>query len=328
MKKLERRPIVLNTFANVLSDPGTKKIDTAANHVAAMLRQDLGTFLFADAWARLSQGIRRLLLLMTRIGDVHDGQSLRICADIVGVSVQSAELALEESGGIASLITVQGDIQLTFSNNFLEYARDKNVSLADGAISPSEPEIRAAQTQYSAFLKGTRLYSGDRIAAAFSTPQAKAAHRARKDGKLEECQRLYEAAVMIDRDNGWLWDRYAYFLFHDIHDNEAALHKSKKAVELLPDEGEVWLTRGLIEARMGDVRACAISVGRAETLGVAWPRCAIQRAWSYLKAKPVQLGLVDSEVLRLKTYIQTTPSDTRILLEIERLERRIASLRS
>lgn len=327
LKKLERRPIVLNAFANALSDPAVKRIEQAADRVAGMLRKDLGTFLFADTWARLGPGVRRLLLLMTRIGDAHESQSLRICADIAGVSVQAAEQALQETGGIASQINVQGDLQLTFSNNFLEYAREKTVQLADGTVSPSEAEITRARVQYSDYLKGTRLYSGDRIAAAFRTPQAKAAHRARQEGDLTESQRLFESAILADRDNGWLWDRYAYFLFHDIRDNDAALLKSKKAVELLPLEGEVWLTRGLIEARLGQARPCEISLERAEAQGVAWQRCATQRAWAYLKTKPAQLGLAEKEVKALTHYVQNNIHDTRISRELERIEGRLASLR-
>jgi tetratricopeptide (TPR) repeat protein len=327
LNKLERRPIVLNAFANALSDPAVKKIDQAADRVAGMLRKDLGTFLFADTWARLGPGVRRLLLLMTRIGDSHESQSLRICADIVGVSVQAAELALQETGGIASQINVQGDLQLTFSNNFLEYAKEKNVKLADGTVSPSDVEINKARTQYSAYLKGTRSYTGDRIAAAFRTPQAKAAHRARHEGDFDESKRLFELAIMVDRDNGWLWDRYAYFLFHDIRDNEDALHKSVMAVELLPMEGEVWLTRGLIEARLGHVRECEKSLERAEAQGIAWQRCAIQRAWAYLKAKPAQLGLADKEVTSLTHYVQNNMHDTRIRRELERVEGRLTFLR-
>jgi hypothetical protein len=200
--KLERRPIVLEAFANALVDPSLKKIDQAASRVAAMLRKDLGEFLFADAWARLNQDVRRLLLLMTRVGDVHDDQSLRICADIVGVSVQSAEAALEESGGIASMINLQGALQLTFSKNFLEYARGKSITLPSGAESPNNDEIVRAQSQYSSFIKNAQLFSGDRISQAFRTPQAKAAHRARQEGKIQESRRLYESAVMTDSTNG------------------------------------------------------------------------------------------------------------------------------
>ncbi len=239
VNKLERRPIVLEAFINALADPSIRKIEQATTRVASMLRKDLGDFLFSDAWARLSQDIRRLLLLMTRIGDVHDEQSLKICASICGVSVQSAEQALEESGGIASVVNVQGALQVTFSKNFLEYAKDKQVASANGAKSPSVEEVRKAQFEYSAFIKKAQAFSGDRIAQAFRTPQARAAHRARADGQIEESRRLYESAILTDSTNGWLFDRFAFFLFKDIHDNDAALHQAKHATELLPEEGAV-----------------------------------------------------------------------------------------
>lgn len=326
--KLERRPIVLEAFANALVDPAIRKIDQATSRVATMLRKDLGDFLFADAWARLSQDVRRLLLLMTRVGDVHDDQSLRICSGIVGVSIQVAEQALEESGGIASTINVQGSFQITFSKNFLEYAREKSVALANRTHSPNEDEISKARSQYSAFIKKARHFSGDRIVQAFRTPQAKAAHRARQEGKIDESRRLYEAAVMTDSTNGWLLDRFAYFLFHDIRDYDAALHQAQKAVELLPCEGEVWHTRGLIEARLGQVRACEKSIARAEELGVAWPRCAIQRAWAYLKVRPPQMGLAEKELTQFRAYLQSHPVNTRLQQELEILEGRMKQLRT
>lgn len=328
VQKLERRPIVLEAFANALANPSIKKINEAASRVAAMLRKDLGDFLFADAWARLSQDVRRLLLLMTRIGDVHDDQSLRICAGIVDVSAQAAEQALEESGGIASMINVQGALQITFSKNFLEFAKEKSVTFANGSHSPSDDEITKAQSQYSTFVRNARLYSGDRIGQAFRTPQAKAAHRARQEGKLDESRRLYQAAVMTDSTNGWLYDRFAYFLFHDVRDNPSALLQAKKAVELLPDQGEVWFTRGLIEARLGDVRACELSVYKAEEFGVPWQRCSVQRAWAYLKSRPVQFGLAEKEILKLQGYLKSNISDSRLQHELRLLEGRLMELRS
>jgi len=327
IQKLERRPIVLEAFSNALTDPAIRKIDQAASRVAAMLRKDLGDFLFADAWSRLGQDVRRLLLLMTNVGDVHDAQSLRICSDMVGISAQSAEAALEESGGIASMINIQGALQITFSKNFLEFAKDKHVRLQSGDKSPSDEEIAKASSQYSAFVKKAQLFSGDRVVQAFRTPQAKAAHRARQEGDFVEARRLYDAAILTDSTNGWLRDRFAFFLFRDIRDNDAALHQAKKAVELLPGEGDVWLTRGLIEARLGQVRACEISTAKAEDLGVAWPRCAIQRAWAYLKSKPTQLGLADNELSRLRTQLKVTPNDGRLQQEVGLIEGRLKYLR-
>ncbi len=322
VKTLERRPIVLEAFVNALTDPAIKKIEQAALRVSTMLRQDLGQFLFADAWARLSQDVRRLLLLMTRVGDVHDDQSLRICAGVTGVSAQLAEAALQESGGIASIVNIMGGLQITFSKNFLEYAKDKQIIAMDGGKSPSAEEINKARSDYSAFVHKARLYSGDRFAEAFRTPQAKAAHRARQDGDLDEAKRLYHAAILTDSTNGWLFNRFAFFLFHDFHDKEAAIRQAKRAVELLPTESEVWYTRGLVEARLGLVRECEASLAKAQQFGVEPHRCSMQRAWAYLKARPTQFGLAEKEINMLKNFIQSNPGDIRIQEEVRLLEGR------
>lgn len=327
IQRLERRPIVLEALISALSDPSVKRLNDAADRVAAMLRKDLGEFLFADAWARLNPEVKRLLLLMAKVADFHDGQSLKICADMVGVPAQAAEHALEESGGIASIVSVKGNVQVTFTKNFVDFAADKKINLHNGRVSPSADEVARAQSQYSAFIKRSQQFAGDRIAQAFRTPQAKAAHRAKQEGNIEECRRLYEAAVLTDSANGWLFDRYAYFVFHDLRDNKMALHQAKKAVELLPSEGEVWYTRGVIEARLGDVKACELSMSKAEDLGVFWPRCAVQRSWAYLKARPAQLGLAKREIGKLRAYL-ISESDYRIRIELERIERRLDWLES
>lgn len=320
---LERRPIVLEAFANAAAEPGTKNIQQATKRVASMLQKELGEFLFADAWARLAIGVRRVLLLMVRIGDAHDGQSLKICADIVGITAQLAEKGLGESGGIATLVTIQGQLQISFSRNFLEFARLKTIALTSGESSPSEIEVKAARYQYSTFVGNVQKFSGDRVAEAFRTPQARAAHRARQDGDNDEAKRLYENAILTDATNGWLRDRFAYFLFHDLRHNDAALYQVQKALELLPNEGEVWFTRGLIESRMGMIRACEISLAKARQLGVLQLRCDVQRAWAYLKSKPVQIGLAERLIAQLEAGIVPSSSDNRITNEIRLLRGRL-----
>lgn len=327
IKALERRPIVLEAFANAASDPAVRKLEQARTRVAAMLQKDLGEFLFSDAWGRLTPDQRRLLLLMTRVGDAHDAQSLRICSTIVGISAQAAESAVEESGGIATKVNVQGELQITFSRNFLEYAKSRTVTLPGKQPSPSETEIEAARSQYSSFVRNVQKYSGDRLPEAFRTPEARAAHRARQEGRVSDARRLYESAVLTDSTNGWLRDRFAYFLFHDERDNEAALHQAKKAVELLPEEGEVWFTRGLLEARLGMVRACEISLSKAAQLGISQVRCDVQATWAYLKARPAQIAVAEKQLRKLDAYGASKSADPRLRNEIELLRTRLSYLK-
>ncbi|WP_162374776.1 ATP-binding protein [Pseudoxanthomonas sangjuensis] len=319
---LERRPIVLEALANAASDPSVRKLQDATTRVASMLQRELGEFLFADAWGRFALDVRRVLLLMARVGDAHDAQSLKICSDVISISPSATEQALEESGGIASTVVIQGQPQITFSRNFLEFAKNKSVKLASGMDSPSDAEVSKAREAYSAFVRDAQKFTGDRVGEAYRIPQARAAHQARQQGKFEEARRLYEAAVLNDSTNGWLRDRFAYFLFHDLRDNEAALHQAKKAVELLPDEGEVWFTRGLIEARLGNPRASEISLRKAHQLGIPEIRCDVQRAWAYLKSRPVQLPIAKALIAKLERGLSSHRSDPRLKNELQLLKGR------
>ncbi|HEL3813727.1 TPA: hypothetical protein UMY79_004479 [Stenotrophomonas maltophilia] len=328
ISQLERRPIVLEALANAASEPSVKKLSDATKRVASMLQRELGEFLFADAWSRFSNDVRRVLLLMTRVGDAHDAQSLRICSDVIGISPSATEVSLEESGGIASVVIIQGQPQITFSRNFLEFSKNKTVKSSNGIDSPSSDEISKAQEAYSNFVKDSQKFTGDRVGEAFRIPQARAAHRARQQGKISEAKRLFEAAILSDAANGWLLDRFAYFLFHDWRDNESALHQAKKAVELLPSEGEVWFTRGLIEARQGDTRAAEISLRKAHQLGIPEVRCDVQRIWGYLKSRPVQLPTAKALIAKLDRALSSHRSDARLRGELQLLKGRYEFLNS
>ena len=323
---LERRPIVLEALVRALADPATKRIDQAVSRVTEMLRRDLGEFLFADAWARLSVDLRRLLLLMTRVADVHDTQSLRICARIIGLSPQAAEAALEESGGIASQLQLNDSVQIAFSKNFLEFASEKVILLSGGATSPSESEILTARHAYSSFVQNAQKFSGDRIVLAFRTPQARAAHRARQLGQHEDAIKLYEQAILTDSTNGWLFNRFTS-CFTTCGSIAKHCH-AKRAIELLPSEGEPWYTRGLIEARLGDFRACELSMANAERDGIEPERCSMQRAWAYLKTSPAQIGLAEREIQKLSGLTRSFSPKSRQRVELERLEGRLATLKA
>lgn len=323
--ELGGKPLVLEAFVQALTDPASSTVALAKQRVSAMLRRDLGEFLFADAWARYSTKIKRLLLLMTRVADVHDGRQLAICCELAGVTLQEAEEGLEESSGIASVARLNSGLEISFSTNFIDFAKDKCVTIG-GIAYPLDSEVVTARQKYSTFVQAVRSFSGDRIAPAFRTPLAKAAHRARKEGRNEEALRLYQQAVLSDPNNGWLLDRFAYFLFHDLRDNPAALVQAKRATDLMPSEGEIWFTRGIIESRLGQHRQCEISLERAESLGIDRIRCAVQRAWAYLKTSPALLNLARVQVNFLKHALASQPRSHRSWVETEMLMSRITYL--
>lgn len=322
IQDMDRRPIVLEAFVSALANPATATLAAAKDKVVGMLQRDLGEFLFADAWSRFRLDIRALLLLMARTADVHDSQLLKFCCDTTGVDIQSAEAAFDESGGIASAMVTDDGLQVAFSKSFLKFAENKTV-LKDGQEWPKDSHVQAVLNRYSNFVKNASRFSGDRVLEAFRTPIAKAAHRARREGNFDEAKVLFEQALLADSTNGLLFDRYAFTLLHDYRDYKGALHHAKRAVALTPEDGEVWLTKGSVEARQGDLRAAEASLNKAVELGVAEYRVLVQKCWAYLKTSPAQLGLARQALSRLRLLASTGNSMQRSASEINTIAARL-----
>lgn len=60
-KALNNKPIALEVFAQAASAPGDS-LDRAFERVQRMQRQDLGQFLYDDAWSRLAPEMRHVML--------------------------------------------------------------------------------------------------------------------------------------------------------------------------------------------------------------------------------------------------------------------------
>ena len=98
VEELEATPLLLVAFAQTMTEHGLPA-NKALARVRMMKQKDLGEFLYADAWARLPVGVQHFLLLLVRIGDVHDETLLRLAAEVANVGLVAATTALEESRG-------------------------------------------------------------------------------------------------------------------------------------------------------------------------------------------------------------------------------------
>lgn len=321
------KPLLLDALLHSLGDPATPTLKLAKDRVNRMLSKDLGTFLFDDAWQRLTVEMRHLLLILVRINDVHDTATLRICCDAVGLPVGSAESALEESAGIASISRVSGDLQIEFSPSFIRFAETRTVTLDDGTVAPTEECVTSVKLQYANYLRAVRRFVGDRFPQAYGLPAAKAARIAALEGRIEDARRFFEQAVLADGENGWLFDRYALFLQRRAREPQSALGAATRATQLLPAESEPWFTRGIIEARLGLRHDFEQSFRKAEELGCSRLRCALQRAWGYTATKPPQLALAAKELDVARLLIQRDQYYDINITEISRIEERIAYLK-
>jgi tetratricopeptide (TPR) repeat protein len=321
--KLGNRPLTLEVFLQTLSDDRIG-LDRAFERVLRMERQDLGEFLYADAWRRFVPRIQALLLFMTRVSDVHDEALIKLCCQQAGVVIMDAYDALSGSRGIASVSRIDGHIQVVLNNDFLQFSEGKEVRV-DGNVMPTTTAIDTIKRRYIEFLKGKSARVQSRVSVAFRTPYARMAYQAFKEGRYDECENAYEMAVAEDADNGALYDRYAYALF-TMRRFEDALSKAKEATRFAPTDGECWFTRGLIESRLGDAAAAESSLARARAHGKAGHLCHLQLAHAYANSVPPRVADGFAALVGARQIDAPEPDDLKRkhLGEVRMLEYRLA----
>ena len=292
--RLGNKPLVLEVFVQALGEHGIG-LERAFDRVLRMQRQDLGEFLYTDAWNRMSLVMRHLLLLMTRLGDLHDELSLKLCCHQTGVTVLEASDALEESRGIANISKIDGHLQIAFNPDFMKYCSEKFVTIENQEL-PTTESVQVVRRRYNEFLQSASARISDRVEKAYRHPLARAAYQAYKEGKFEDAELFYEEAVLKDSGNGWLFDRYAYVLFSRERYLEA--HEiAVVATRLLPKDPEVWFTRGMIEARLVAsspkmLEQAVASLNFAASYGKEEHMCLLQKAYAFINENPVNKNLV------------------------------------
>lgn len=278
-RALNNKPIALEVFAQAASAPG-ESLQHAFERVQRMQRQDLGQFLYDDAWSRLAPDMRHVMLLMSRIGDVIDQYIIQLCCRVANVSVAAASEAIEESKGIGTVTKIQGILQVAFNQEFLNYCVERT-ELLDGKTVPTAEDVNSVQKRYREFVADASAQVRDRNTRAFVVPSARAAWKSYQDGNFEQAFEHYEVACTEDPDNGYLYDRFAYALFSQRR-YESALAKAKRATVLISDEPGSWFTKGMIEARLSLSGDALQDLDRAEALGKPKHLCELQRAYAYV----------------------------------------------
>jgi len=319
-RKLGCKPLVLEVFIQVLTDPSSS-LERAFSRVMQMQSQDLGEFLYSDAWQRLSIDMKHLLLLMTRVADVHDEVLVKLCASEAKVSVLEAYRAIDQSRGIATVSRQNGVSEVVFLQEFIRFCADRTVRF-EGRDLPTTSTAENVRRRYAHFLTSSTKQIRDRIAQAFRHPLARAAYRAVDEENHPDAELFYELATIADSSNAALFDRYAYYL-SSRKSYELALDRAIHATQLEPGEAEYWLTRGIIESKSSRAEDALVSLAAAQRLGKASHVCALHIAHAYMK-----LPLPDYSNARayLKEASKIPAGDTyrtKHLAEVEHLRRRL-----
>ncbi|WP_143076243.1 tetratricopeptide repeat protein [Stigmatella erecta] len=332
-RQLSGRPILLDVFVRHASRAG-RSIDDALQLVLRDAREDLGEFLFQDAWQRIGPEQREVFLVLGRLGGTVDGQVVGwICSDI-GVPHSIWQDAFEQTR-FGSLVDygARYDVQLEVGMN--EFLARKYQSLPSLDQQRIERITQAVSRRYRQLLAASEASVTDRVVQAFRSSAAKAAKLAASAGSVEDAVLWYEEAVRVDAANAALWDRYAWYLMMKARDLSRARECASEACRLDPEDPDAHFTAGMIAARLRDVAEADRLLSRAEQRGKSKHLCLVQHARARIEAaveendKKNQSYLMEAEQL-LEQALQA-PSETKrreeLVSECDKLMRRVRVLR-
>ncbi|MER8077390.1 hypothetical protein [Acinetobacter pittii] len=318
-RELNNKPLILNVFTQFANELQSS-LDSALDKVKRLQERDLGKFLFADVWERFSEKEKQFLLLLTHFGPDHDQYFMQLASEKANLTFSLAQSTLEGSKGICQLSSIDGQLQITFNNDFMKFCKDRTITI-DNKIHPLKKDIESIESKYKDFLKHIEIEISDNEQRAYLSRFAKAARKFFNEGNKPKCLEFYELAIDEDPTNIWLLEKYANTLFI-YKEFPLALEKINKATKIDSNHLELQFTKGKILSRIKDKSEESIKcLDLARKLGKPLHLCELQKVYAYLL-----LGDTDNASISLNTAKENIPKDSyysKFKSEAERLERKL-----
>jgi len=281
-RKFSGTPLLLDVVARLVGKFGYS-LDRGVQAALSLAAGDLGTFLYEDAWTRIGHQERQAFLVIGQLGGVVTGDIIGwLCAELNVPHTQVLNAFEETRFGLLQDYGSRYDLSMDPSaRSFLT----QKFTQADKTVHDMvERTVSRVQRKYKQWVQAQSLHVGDRVAEAFRTEAAKAAHQAAEANKVEEAIQWYEEAIQIDRGNTALLDRFAWYLMREPKDLPRALKVAQEACASNPNDTDAHFTAGMIYARMAEISKADEMFERAQRLGKAPHLCALQQVYARHRA--------------------------------------------
>ncbi len=301
-RKLSGRPLLLEVFARHASKPGAS-LERSLDLVLKAAEDELGDFLYADAWERLPEEHRTVFFALESLGGHADSQTVAwICTEAeVPQSVWIDKAFQETRFGSMQSYGASFDLQL-------ELGTRKFLAARLAAAGPQHKErVRAIADKVTRrqrqLLAAATAQVGDRIVQAFRSAPAKAAWLAAKAGNVEDALLWHEEAVKADPDNAALWERYAWYVRTKTGNGALAMTCALQACKLAPDDPEANFTAGWIAAGEGDPEQADRHLERAREHGKPPHMCHLQRARARIQRAEQRHDITPAELTEARALL-------------------------
>lgn len=274
-KQLAYKPLLINALVkhigltNIAIDAGIDKLFLQSN-------EELLTFLYDDAWARMNDSQKKVCILLVVPSHPIDQNSLKKSCQLVKMPLSEFHQAFDET--YFGTITSYGEIfSIELADLATSFFQAKFKSLSEAECN----EIRSYAEEVDNFcIERDRIekeYKEDRVAEAFRSPFAKAAKIETKKGNNPEANEMYQLAIEDEPLNSSLHDRYAWFLFHEMRDSENADKMWGKAIEINPNNCDALVNIALSKYRQSDLTSGDAYIDKSRSLGRTFSFCYLNK---------------------------------------------------
>jgi tetratricopeptide (TPR) repeat protein len=301
-RKLSGRPLLLEVFARHATKPGAS-LERSLDLVLKAAEDELGDFLYADAWERLPEEHRTVFFALEALGGHADNQTVAwICTEAeVPQSIWIDKAFQETRFGSMQSYGASFDLQLELgTRKFLAGKLAAVPTDQKARVRAIADKVTRRQRQ---LLAAATAQVEDRIVQAFRSAPAKAAWLAAKAGNVEDALLWHEEAVKVDPQNAALWERYAWFVRTKTGNEALAMTCAQKACELAPDDPEANYTAGWIAAGQGNPEQADRYLERAREHGKAAHMCHLQRARARIQRAEQRHAISAPEVAEARALL-------------------------
>jgi Tfp pilus assembly protein PilF len=273
VEDLKGHPIKIDACCRLVGRFG-HGLDRAKQQVLG--NSDLSSFLYDDAWARISQEQRLAVVSLAQMGESLSGELIQfICAEL-SVDQGQVVAALEETKFATRFdYATEFDVRLEADAlSFLQAAHEKLGSSERTIVSKAVAE---ASRRRAELLRAHSASDNVIFTEAFRTDAARAAYQASERGTVEDATFWFEEAVRVDSSNGALLERFAYFLASKARDLDRAKRIAEEACRLNESHAAAFYTAGYVAASQGGTSHADEMLEAAEKLGYASHLCKLQQ---------------------------------------------------
>jgi tetratricopeptide (TPR) repeat protein len=275
-RALNGKPILLEALARHVAHSGLS-IDEAKKQILRDAQDGLSEFLYQDAWARMAEEHRAVFIVLAELTIPLTNHVVGWTCSQVGVPHMSWQKAFEETH-FGSQLSYGSGYEVEIAPMAAAFFRVQGERLSQDQRRTVDASKEAVVRKHQERERELSTPADDRIEKAFATPEARAAKRCVRLGRLDDANLWYEEAIAKDAQNSELYDRYAWFLMQHYQNLDKAEKIAEVACRLDGKNPEAHFTRALILYRRFDIAGGDQAVDLAQKYGKPETICHIQKA--------------------------------------------------